>query len=107
MKDLKGNRFAAFGILFVSTLLALLLIKPILFGLFWLVGWLLQGFIAIIFACLIALGGYCIYRVEEWAYNTLFTNTAPDFPDMTVDGFDPIEDLSTLEPPDDSDDSAQ
>lgn len=93
MREMKGNRYAAFGILLVSILLGLLLIKPILMGIFWLIGWLLQGIIAIIVTAIFIVGGYCLYRVEKWAFLTLFTNKTPNFPDLSFD-MPPDEDMS-------------
>ena len=85
MQDLKGNRYAAFGIILVTIFLGLLLIKPILLSIFWLIGWLLQGIVAIGVTGLFLLGGYWLYLVEEWAFKTLFTNKAPDFPTLDND----------------------
>jgi 4-hydroxybenzoate polyprenyltransferase len=86
VEQLKGNRKAAFLVLLVSILLGLALIKPIFIGVIWLIGWVLQGIVAFIFVGLFIIGGYWLYRIEDWAFKTLFTNKEPDFPDMTIDG---------------------
>jgi hypothetical protein len=86
MDELKGNRYVAFGILLVSILLGLALIKPIFIGVIWLIGWVLQGILAFLTVGLFIIGGFCLYRIEQWAVYTLFTNKEPDFPELGIDG---------------------
>ena len=105
-KDLQGNRYVAFCILLVSILFGLALIKPVLLGVFWLIGWLLQGLVAIVVASLFVMVGYWLYLIEEWAFKTLFTNKRPAFPNLEIDGlkepYEPYE-PEDIHPPEDMD----
>lgn len=96
--DMKGNRYGAFAILMASLVIGILMVKPILLCLAWIIGWLIHGVLALIIAGLLIVAGYWLYRIEAWAFKTLFTNEQPDFPDLTIEG------LSTPEPDDDDDD---
>ena len=83
--EFKGNRKVAFMILLAIILLALVLFKPILVGLFFLVVCLLKAILTFVILGLLLIGGFYLALIVEWAAKTLFTNAQPNFPELKVD----------------------
>ena len=87
--NLKGDKQSAAWMFFGPIVIALILIKFIVWGLLSLLAALFWGAFAMVITGVLIVGGYWLYRIEEWAFKTLFLNADLDFPDSSIWDVDP------------------